>query len=257
MGTKIKVLVVDDDRRMVRTICDILTVKGYDPIPAYSGEEAVEKVGSEAPDSVLMDVRMPGIDGVETLKKIAEIAPDIPVVLMSAFATEAQAVEARKLGALSVLAKPVDIQMLLSFFTLLRKEQCILVVDDDHPFCMMITDILQARGYRVEVVSEPGFVLGSLEKDYKLAVIVDLKPGPVNGVDVLKDIRSRYPSKPVLLATGYREEMALLIESGLKIGAYACLYKPFEMDELIGIIEEISRKKLKVVLGEPFAGRGA
>jgi len=82
-------------------------------------------------------------------------------------------------------------------------------------------------------------------------VVLDLKLGNANGLDVLRDIRRRYPSKPVVLVTGYREEMADSIEKGLQIGAYTCLYKPLETEELIGIIEEISRKKLRSFLGEP------
>ena len=66
MKEKLRILVVDDDRRMVRTICDILKVKGYEPIEAYSGEEAVVKAKEESPDCVLMDLKMPGIKSRET-----------------------------------------------------------------------------------------------------------------------------------------------------------------------------------------------
>jgi two-component system response regulator HydG len=65
-----KVLVVDDDRRMVRTICDILKLKGYEVESAYSGEEAVGKVKLGGLDCVLMDIKMPGVDGVESLKML-------------------------------------------------------------------------------------------------------------------------------------------------------------------------------------------
>jgi two-component system, NtrC family, response regulator HydG len=96
MHGKQKVLVVDDDRRMVKTICDILRVKGHDPHPAYSGEEAVDQARRQSFDCVLMDLKMPGIDGVEALKRIREVAPELPVVLMSAYATGDQAEQARR-----------------------------------------------------------------------------------------------------------------------------------------------------------------
>jgi len=150
MEKKIKVLVVDDDRRMVKTICDILLVKGYSAEPAYSGEEAVRKAKTEEFDCVLMDLKMEGIDGIETLKQIKKIVPDLPVVMMSAYATEEQMEEAMRVGAYSVLTKPVDIQMVMSFLSLLRKEKSILIVDDDPAFCKTLTDILEARGCRVE-----------------------------------------------------------------------------------------------------------
>lgn len=256
MGERTKVLVVDDDRRMVRTICDILKVKGYAAAEAYSGEEAVEKVKSDHPDCVLMDIKMPGINGVEALRLIKDICPDLPVVLMSAYTTEEQVAEAKQLGADTVLTKPVDLQMVFSFLALLRKEESILIVDDDLNFSRTVGDVLRSRGYRVETEADPKNVLGHLDRDYKLAVLLDLKLGDKDGLEVLKAVRSKYPSKPVVLVTGYRAEMTDSIEKGLKIGAYTCLYKPFEMEGLLDTIREITLKKRRNVLGETFHERG-
>lgn len=243
-----KILVVDDDRRIVKTTCDILKIKGHEPVAAYSGEEGVEKVRAGLPDCVLMDIKMPGISGVEALKQMKWIAPDLPVVLVSAYATNEIVEEARQAGAYAVLSKPLNIQMVLSFLSLLRKEESILVVDDDPAFCKTLKDILTLRGYQVETESEPQNVLGHLEKNYELAVVLDLKLGAVNGVDVMKEIRARYPGKPVVLVTGYKNEMGESIERACKIGAYTCLYKPFETDDLFKIIEEIRLMKLQNLL---------
>ena len=251
MGDGIKVLVVDDDRRMVKTICDILLVKGFAAEPAYSGEEAVERVKAEIPDCVLMDLKMEGIDGIETLKLLKGIAPDLPVVMMSAYATEAQLQDARKEGAYSVLTKPVDIQMVISFLALLRKEKSILIVDDDPAFCKTLSDILEARGCRVATENAAGKVLGHMEDDYKLLVLLNMKVGNADGADLLSEIRAKYPSKPVVLVTGYRDEVCGSIAKGRLIGAYTCLYKPFEADQLISIVEEVRHMKLKAFLGEP------
>ncbi|MBI1174313.1 MAG: response regulator [Sideroxydans sp.] len=243
-----KILVVDDDRRIVKTTCDILKVKGYEAIAAYSGEEGVEQVKKDPPDCVLMDIKMAGISGVEALKQMKQIAPEMPVVLVSAYASNEVTEEARQAGAYAVLNKPLDIQMVLSFLSLLRKEESIMVVDDDPRFCKTLQDILTLRGYRVETETEPDKVMAHLDKDYKLAVVLDLKLGEVNGVDVLKKIRDKYPGKPVVLVTGYKQEMGESIEKARKIGAYTCLYKPFEMDELTGVVEEIRLKKLQNLL---------
>jgi CheY-like chemotaxis protein len=252
MGEKTKVLVVDDDRRMVKTICDILKVKGYETAEAYTGEAAVEKVRSDQPDCVLMDIKMPGINGVEALRMIKGICPDLPVVLMSAYTTEEQVAEAKQLGADTVLTKPVDLQMVFSFLALLRKEDSILIVDDDPAFCKTLKDILQSRRYSVQTEADPEKVLGHMEKNYKLVVMLDLKLGDTDGLEVLKAIRAKYPAKPVMLVTGYREEMTDSIKKGLQIGAYTCLYKPLEVEKLIGLVKEIRQKKMRSVLGEPF-----
>ena len=252
MKGKLKVLVVDDDRRMVKTICDILTVKGYEPVPAYSGECAVEKAGSEEPDCVLMDLKMPGIDGVEALTMIRRASPMLPVILMSAYATDEKAEEAKRQGAYGILAKPVDIQQVLSFLTIISKEESILIVDDDPVFCRTLTAVLKARGYRVETETEAGKVLGRLEKEYKLLVVLDVKLGSADGVELLREIRAQYPTKPVVMVTGYQEGMSRSADNGLRIGAYACLYKPFEAEELVQVIEDVGKIKLRAVLGESF-----
>ncbi len=256
MGEAIKVLVVDDDRRMVKTTCDILRVKGYDAEHAFSGEEALEKVQSCEPDCVLMDIRMPGISGIDAVEKIREVRPALPVVLMSAYATEEQADDARKHGAYTVLTKPIDVQMVLTFLSLLRKEDSILIVDDDQEFCRTLKDIFQARGFEVESEFVPDKVLDVMARSYRLVVILDLKLGTASGLDVLKAIRARYPSKPVIMVTAYGGEMAASIEQALQIGAYTCMYKPLEMDKLITIIKNIKRVKMRQALGEQNIGAG-
>ncbi|MDD5365828.1 MAG: response regulator [Gallionellaceae bacterium] len=240
---------MDDDRRIVRTTCDILKIKGHEAIPAYSGEEGVEQVRNDPPDCVLMDIKMPGIDGVEALKRMRQIVPALPVVLVSAYAADDLLDEARRAGAYAILCKPLNFPMVLSFLSLLDKEESILVVDDDPAFCRTLQDILAMRGYRVETESEPERVMDHLEQDYKLAIVLlDLKLGTVNGVDVMEEIQARYPGKPVVLMTGYRKEMADSIELARRIGAYTCLYKPLELDDLFLLIEEIRLKKLKSML---------
>jgi len=255
MKRALNVLVVDDDRRMVKTIRDILRLKGYGSVEAYSGEEAVARVAEEQPDCVLMDLKMSGIDGVEALRLIRATAPDLPVVLMSAYATREQVEGAKKYGAYTVLTKPIDIPRLLSFLSLLKKEESILVVDDDPVFCRTIKAILQRRGYRVETESDGTKALGHMECNYTLVVVLDLKLGQEDGLEVLGKIRARYPSKPVVLVTGYGRETTADLGKGEEVGAYACLDKPLVIDQLIEIVEEISRGKRQALLGELSAGR--
>lgn len=243
-----KILVVDDDLRIVKTTCDILKIKGHEASAAHSGEEGVEMVRSDRPDCVLMDIKMPGINGVEAMQQMQEIAPNLPIVLVSAYATDEIIAEAKRSGAYAVLSKPLNFPMILAFLSLLRKEESILVVDDDPNFCKTLKDILTLRGFRVKTESEPQKVIGHLEDGYQLAVVLDLKLGEVNGTEVLKEVRAKYPTKPVVLVTGYRQAMGDSIEKGRTIGAYTCLYKPLEMNDLFQVIEDIRIKKLQNLL---------
>ena len=245
-----KILVVDDDRRIVRTTCDILNLKGgHEAIAAYSGEEGVEQVRSHPPDCVLMDIKMPGISGVEALKRMKQIVPALPVVLISAYTTDDLLEEAERAGAYAVLGKPLDFSVILSFLSLLRKEENILVVGDDPELCRSLTDILTVRGFHAETESDPRRVMGRLERNYWLAIVIDpnlAAPGCID--DVMKDIQARYPGKPVVLMSGYHEGIASPVEQARRIGAYACLYKPYETDDLFKTIEEIRIMKLRKAL---------
>lgn len=244
----VKVLVVDDDQRIVKTTCDILKIKGHLPIAAYSGEEGVEKARAEAPDCVLMDIKMGGIDGVAAMKQMHLINPSLPVILISAYATDDLLQDAKHSGAYAILSKPINFQVILTFLELFRKEESILVVDDDPAFCRTLQDILTLRGFHVETEEEPGKVLEDIESERKLVVVLDLNLGSVSGVEVLRRIRTKYPALPVVLVTGYRHEMGDAVEKAFEIGAYTCLYKPFEMDALFQVVEEIRLKKLKNLL---------
>jgi len=244
-----KILVVDDDMRIVKTTCDVLKIKGYDITGVFSGEEGVEKVKSDPPDCVLMDIKMRGLNGVEAMLQMKQIVPGLPVVLVSAYAADRLMDEAKRGGVYAILSKPLDFPMILSFLSLLGKEENILVVDDDPKFCKTLKDILTGEGFQVETEMEPRSAMGRLENNDKLSIVLlDLKLGAVNGIDVLKDIQVKYPGKSVMLMTGYRHDMADSVEMARQIGVYTFLYKPFEMDELFRLIEEIRTKKLRRAL---------
>ncbi len=107
------VLVVDDDSGTVETLSDILQTRGYYVTGAYSGEEAVAMVRADGYHVVLMDVRMPGLSGVEALRAIKAVAPQMQVILMTAFSNKQTVEEAEGLGALAVLPKPLDMERVL------------------------------------------------------------------------------------------------------------------------------------------------
>ena len=75
-----------------------------------------------------------------------------------------------------------------------------------------------------------------------------MKLDRIGGLKVLKEIRARYPHLPVILVTGYREEMAVAIEAARQIGAYACLYKPFEIEELLQLLTQVRHQELGRIL---------
>jgi len=112
MSSASTVLVVDDERTLARAIKAFLTEAGYEAEVASDGESAVELLPKLRPDVVFADVRLPGISGIDLLRRIREFDPSIPVIMMTAYGTIEGAVEAVKLGAFDYMKKPVDLEEL-------------------------------------------------------------------------------------------------------------------------------------------------
>ena len=107
------ILVVDDEESILVSLRGALEDEGYEVAVARSGEEAVEGVDAADPDVVILDVWLPGMDGVETLQRLREKDPDLPVLMMSGHATIETAVKATKLGAYDFIEKPLNLDKLL------------------------------------------------------------------------------------------------------------------------------------------------
>ncbi len=111
MSNDIKVLMVDDEEQFRTTTKKILSKKGFKAILAGSGEEAIEKL-PENPDVVILDIKMPGMDGQQTLKEIKKRSPQLPVIMLTGHGTFPSAKEAHAEGAFDYLSKPCDISLL-------------------------------------------------------------------------------------------------------------------------------------------------
>ena len=108
------VLLVDDEEDFVDVLAERLEARGLTVDTAGNGELALEKAGERAFDAIVLDMAMPGMNGIETLEGLLKINPDLQVILLTGRATLGQAVEAMKLGALDFLEKPVDIEVLVA-----------------------------------------------------------------------------------------------------------------------------------------------
>lgn len=112
-----KILVVDDDPGMVRTLCDILRLRGWEAVGVHSGEAAVREEGDNSYAFVLMDIMMPGVDGIAALKAMKSRHPGARIVLMTAHTAEERIAEAIRAGALRVVHKPIDLASLMALLS--------------------------------------------------------------------------------------------------------------------------------------------
>ncbi len=232
-----RILVVDDDREMVRTLCDVLELHGWQPLAAHSGEEAVGLAAQSGVDIVLMDVRMPGLNGVEALRAIKANSPRTRVVLMTAYAARDLLAEAERDGALRIMPKPVALPELLALLDEARRqEETVLVVDDDPDFLHTLSDLLRARGIATAEAKSLDEALQRLERQAPSAVVLDLRLDQLAPLDVVLAVKRVSPEVLLILYSGSREalnETVAAIPSGL---VHAALLKPFPIERLVELL---------------------
>jgi DNA-binding NtrC family response regulator len=139
-----RVLLVDDEVEFLEILAERLRSRGLDVTCAVSGEEALEIAGEKAFDAVVLDLAMPGLDGIETLRRLRDAEPEIQVMILSGRATVDTAVEAMRLGAIDILEKPAEVEALVERIRQARAKR---LAEEDHATQEQIEDILRTRGW--------------------------------------------------------------------------------------------------------------
>ena len=236
------ILIADDDRQMVRTLCDVLALRGWRAVGVTSGEAAVEAVRGEAFDAVLMDIRMDGIDGVEALQRIRALRPGLAVFLMTAYSAAELLEEAARAGAVRVLSKPVPLPELLG---LLAEQHAarrpILIVDDDSDYLRTLAATVRSHGRPVVEATDLDHAIECMHAEVPSAVVLDLRLGAATPRDSVFAIKTVDPAVMLILYSGSR---GLLDETARAVPAawvHGCLEKPFPPNRLLELIDAIPR----------------
>jgi DNA-binding NtrC family response regulator len=110
----LRVLFVDDEAELVSTVVERLELRGIAATGVMSGEEALTRIEEQPFDVVVLDVRMPGLGGLEVIKRIKQSHPDLQVLLLSGHGAKEDAATGLRLGAFDYLQKPVDLEDLIA-----------------------------------------------------------------------------------------------------------------------------------------------
>lgn len=124
-----KVLLVDDEEDFLEVMGERLASRGIDVTTSISAEDALKQIETDIFDAVILDLQMPGMDGIDALKKIRERHPEIQVILLTGHATVEKGVEAIKLGAMDFVEKPADLAVLSEKIKKAHKKK-VLIVDE-------------------------------------------------------------------------------------------------------------------------------
>jgi CheY-like chemotaxis protein len=235
-----RVLVVDDEEDICRNLSDILTDLGWRVETANDGHAALELVRRTPFDVALLDLRMPGMDGLTLCRELKSVRPGTVAIIVTAYASTVAVKEAHAAGAWQVVDKPVDLDALLKLVDEAAGQPLVLVVDDDRDLCDTLRDLFGERGYRVSVAHDAGQATRRLGEESFRVVLIDMKLPGGDGANVFRTVRASNPEARTVLITGCRSETDAMIEHVLSEGADLVCYKPFDVPRLLGAVRDLA-----------------
>jgi two-component system, NtrC family, response regulator HydG len=235
-----RVLIVDDEPDTCANLSDILTDLGYPVDTAHDGFAALELVKKHAYDVALLDLRMPGMDGLELYRRIREVSAGTVAIVVTAYASSDTAKSVRAAGAWQIVPKPVNIGALLGLVAQALDTPLVLVVDDDCDLCENLWDLLRERGYRVHIAHDVPDAENALGQHKFHVVMIDMKLPTGDGQQVLRTIQKVDKEARTLLITGFASEMEGKVAAALQAGANAVCYKPFDVEKLLSTVQRLS-----------------
>lgn len=249
VSKEIRILLVDDEADFLEAVTPGLVRRGFLVTTAESGQAALDLLSSETFDVIVLDVKMPGIDGVDTFREIKHIAPALPVILLTGHGNIEDAFETSREGVYEYLTKPCDVAKLASVArqafsdpgrsSKISQDQYgegirVLIVDDDREFVNSIIPLLERRGAIVSAAHDSREALRQVsETELHVAVVDVVMPG-VDGLILLQQLRNADPLLEVIVLTGHPSVHD--VRRGLKDGAFDFLTKPQSVDELFNRI---------------------
>jgi len=252
MNEKLKILVVDDNEDFCQNVKDILELEGYHILTASNGSKAINMVKQKKIDLVIMDIKMPVMNGVESSKKIKEFSPDTQVIMVTAYAVEELIRESLQNGAFGVLMKPLDFEKLFAMIEeAFPNGSMILVVDDDKNLCENFKDILHDKNYKVSIAMNGDEAIKKSKENKFDIMIIDMKLPPLNGLETYLAIKKTRPNVVAIVITGYLMQMDDLVDKAIKKSAYTCLEKPIDMEKLLILLEQIKEQKKRGKIIKP------
>jgi DNA-binding NtrC family response regulator len=141
---KARVLLVDDEEDFTATLAERLENRGIDVDVSSNGPEAIDRVREKTYDALVLDLAMPGMDGIEATKRLLADNPDLQVILLTGHATVRKGVEAISSGAIEFLEKPADVNLLIEQIEKARANRVLLT---EKRVEETITDILRTKGW--------------------------------------------------------------------------------------------------------------
>jgi DNA-binding NtrC family response regulator len=258
---KMRILIVDDEAEFLESSARALGRRGFEVSKALDGSAALAMVKDQEFDAMVLDLKMPGLDGEEVFRQVQKDHPDLPVIMLTGHGSVPHAFTTAKKGIADYIAKPCDMDELASRIRKViqnakARERTargtpgegrirLLLVDDEVGLLESLGSLLGRRQMDVSTAGTPTQAFEILNGKLIDVVVLDLRLPEMDGLEMLKLVKKNYPETEVLLLTGYPSVNSAL--EGIKLGAYAYVTKPVEPEELVTKIRSAYERRQESV----------
>jgi len=240
-----KILVVDDEAEVREYLKSVLEQKGYAVTEVSGGEKVLAKLNEENFDLVLLDLVMPGMDGLEVLKVIRASRKLLPVIIVTAYGSDKRLKEAISLGAVNFVGKGEGIAELINkiegslniFPGTEGKKIDILVVEDEPAVSEYFEEILAGYGYTVKIASSGEEAISLVIKNNPRLILLDIMLPGIDGIETLRQIRKFDQKVIAFVVSAHLDTINEVDRYSLDI--YTELEKPLGVDKLKRYVHEV------------------
>lgn len=240
------ILIIDAQPDFSEVLRHTLTAYGHEVLTARTGEEGIRSAQSGRPAAVLLDLKLPGMTGLDTLAKLRAVFPQMPVVIVAKAVTVDEESRARELGVAQVLRKGLKLDILMDAVNHTLQlagrpvsktsapkgtdPSTILLVDDEAEIRELVGEFLQRRGYRIKTAASGEEGLAAIRNAPPDLVLLDVYMPGMNGVEMLRQASRSHPKVGVIMLTASQDEP--LLKAALDLGAFDVLSKPVDLKQL-------------------------
>ncbi len=248
MSKKLSIIIIDDDPVIRDIFVQTISSTGHEILTAENGEKAIELAKQKPLDVAFVDMRMPGLDGLETFREIKKLRPEITTVMITGFADYEKIEAAIKEGAVDCMQKPFNISEIRAIITSkvrtgTGKVVKILVVDDETAIQYLFKKLQEIEGYLVKEALDAESALSYFRDGgvFDIAFIDIVLPG-MDGIELCDRMNQMSPKTKVILFTGYpdkKERMKVKVGKG----AVHALEKPFDIRTIREIVSAVEKDR--------------
>lgn len=252
----IKLLIVDDEQEFLESISKALQRRGFIVDTALDGASALALIADQIFDAVVLDIKMPGLDGVEVFQHIKRLSPNLPVIMLTGHGNIQQAFDTSKDGVFEYLTKPCSVEKIVDVVRASlgrskgderddRDEQTevirLLVVDDIPDSLESLCKILRHPEFNITAASDAEEAFRLIEKLYFDVVLLNIKTPNVQATALVRHIKHLHPLSEIILIADMSSTVATM--GGIEEQLFATLVKPIAPNAIADKIREAYRRK--------------